>query len=334
MGSSSTDGTPTDGARTEYVNGLDATIRVARHATIEAIAAWDPTHDTYLPVLRDQHRTLIEWEERLAGVYFTSAPRPDLQWQAYYVFKREIHDTRPATNPQFQPDRSLSTFGGRVEKAGGTAWTMSGEWAMQSAPRCRTRRFVRGAGWPAYSAVSPRRGRRPSAQRARRCPEALPPRLSSRDGTRCWRDGRSGAKRFTRLSLRRSVWRTGRTWGCSKQNVLVTPSPRIGVRATYYHLTAFHPFPGTPLIFGVRDDPRRPSRGEVRFLVRRPPPGTRALPAIPPGVVLCRPYAGYCFASNSSPRSSTAGDGRDNRIGVGGRMDAGSTRRIHEDSVA
>ncbi len=39
--------------------------------------------------------------------------------------------------------------------------------------------------------------------------------------------------------------------GLLKAEVLLTPSARTGARATYYHLTAFHPFQGTPLVFGT-----------------------------------------------------------------------------------
>ncbi len=244
------DGTPADGARTEYVNGLDATIRVARHATLEAIAAWDPAQDTFLPVLRDQHRTLIEWEERLAGVYFTSTPRPDLQWQAYYVFKRELHDTRPATHPQFQPDRSLSTFGGRVEKARGTAWTMSGEWAMQVGTQVPDTPI---RAWGGLAGVQ-RRFSAPWSPTIRAACAALSGGSASSAVIEGWDPVLARWPLWSEAIGQALVPEVGLAYwtnmGLLKADVLVTPSPRIGARATYYHLTAFHPFQGNPLIFG------------------------------------------------------------------------------------
>ncbi len=244
------DGTPGDGARTEYVNGLDATIRVARNATLEVIAASDPTHDTYLPVIRDQHRTLIEWDERLAGVYYTNTRRPDLQWQAYYLFKREMHDTRPATNPQFQPDRSLSTFGGRVEKARGTAWTMSGEWAMQvgtEVPDTPIR------AWGGLAGVQ-RRFSVPWSPTIRAAYAALSGGSASSGVIEGWDPVLSRWPLWSEAIGQALTPEVGLAYwtnmGLLKAEVLLKPSPRTGARATYYHLTAFHPFEGTPLIFG------------------------------------------------------------------------------------
>ncbi|MCX6553218.1 MAG: alginate export family protein, partial [Acidobacteria bacterium] len=125
------DATPGDAARSDYTNGIDARITVVRDATFEVILASNPSYDVYLPVIRDQHRRLIEWQERMAGVYYTDTRKPGLDVQAYYFFKREEHDTRPPTHPQFQPDRSLSTVGVRVVRAVKPAWTFSGEAAAQ-----------------------------------------------------------------------------------------------------------------------------------------------------------------------------------------------------------
>jgi hypothetical protein len=245
------DGTPGDGARTDYINGLDATIRVGRTATLEAIAAWNPSYDTYLPVVRDQHRRLIEWEERLAGVYYTAASKPGLRWQAYYVFKREQHDTRPATHPQFQPDRSLSTLGGRVDKASGTTWAFSGEWAMQfgtQVPNTPIRAWAATAGVqrPISAPWSPTF-----------CAAAVALSGDSGDTT--------AIERWDPVVARWPLWseaiaqalapEVGQAYwtnmGLLKAEVLLKPSSRTGARLTYYHIAGFHPFPGTPLIFGT-----------------------------------------------------------------------------------
>ncbi len=244
------DGTPGDGARTEYVNGLDATIGVARNATLEAIAAWDPSYDTFLPVFNDQHRRLIEWEERLVGVYYTDTRKPGLQWQAYYVRKREQHDTRPATHPQFQPDRSMSTFGGRVEGARGTAWTLHGEWATQVGSQVPDTPI---RAWGGMAGVQ-RRFSVPWSPAVRAAYAALSGDSASTSVIERWDPVLARWPLWSEAIVQALVPEVGQAYwtnmGLLKAEVLLTPSPRTAARATYYHLTAFHPFQGTPLVFG------------------------------------------------------------------------------------
>jgi hypothetical protein len=244
------DGTPGDGARTEYVNGLDATIHVARNATLEAIAAWDPSYDTFLPVIHDQHRRLIEWEERLAGVYYTDARKPGLLWQAYYLFKREQHDDRPPTHPQFQPDRSLSTFGGRLERARGTTWTLFGEWAAQVGTQVPDTPI---RAWGGMAGVQ-RRFSVPWSPAVRLAYTALSGASDSTNVIGGWDPVLGRWPLWSEAIVQALIPEVGVAYwtnmGLLKGEVLLTPSSRTGARATYYHLTAFHPFQGTPLVFG------------------------------------------------------------------------------------
>jgi hypothetical protein len=244
------DGTPGDGPRTDYVNGIDATVRVASRATFEVILASDPSYDTYLPVIHDQHRRLVEWQERLAGVYYTDTRKPGLDVQAYYFLKREHQDTRPPTDPQFQPDRSLSTVGVRVVRDVRPAWALFGEAAAQvgeQVPRTPIRAWAGSIGaqrrlsarWTptvraSYTALS---GDSPSTTTighwdpvVGRWPmwsELMVQALGPEVGPAYW----------TNMGL----WRA---------EVTLKPSRQTGARATYYHLSAFHPFPGPSAIFG------------------------------------------------------------------------------------
>jgi hypothetical protein len=263
------DGTPGDGSRTEYVNGVDATFVVAPKATLEIVALSDPSRDTYLPVIHDHHRLLVEWGERLAGLYYTDTRRRGLDVQAYYFFKREEDDVRSPSHRQYQPDRDVNTIGGRVSRTGGATWAISAEaagqfgsevpdtairaWAASlSAQRRLAARWapaVRGA-FTALSGDSPAtkngEGWDPVLARWPMWSEAVINALTPEVGTAYW----------TNMGL----WRAEFT---------MTPSPRTGVRATYYHLSAFHPFPGPQALFAAGTN--RGDMLQARFDFTLPP---------------------------------------------------------------
>jgi hypothetical protein len=252
------DGTPLDGSRTLYVNGLDASFAVRPKATLELIALSNPNVDSYLPVAHDKNRPLIEWNESLAGVYYTDTSAQRLDLQAYYFFKRESDDSRPATNPQFQPGRQFHTVGARVARELAPAWTLSGEFAGQVGeqdPGTPIRAWAGSltathrldAGWAptvrggltALSGDSPGtaaiEGWDPLLSRWPKWSEAFIIALGPEVGPSYW----------TNIAL----WQAELT---------LKPSKRTGVRATYYHLSAFHPFPGSPSVFG-----RGTNRGDL-----------------------------------------------------------------------
>jgi hypothetical protein len=245
------DGTPGDGARTDYVNAIDASVAVAPKATVELIAASDPVYDTYLPVIHDQHRRLIEWDEHLAGLYYTDRRRQGLELDAYYFFKREAHDTRAQSHPQFQPDRDINTIGIHLRQSAGSAWSVGGDLAAQfgtQAPDTPLRAWagallvqrrltapwapVLRAGYTALSGDSPATAAAeswdPLVSRWPMFSDALVLTLGPEVGNAYW----------TNLGL-------------LKAEAAVSPTARTGVRATYYRLSAFHPFRGSPAVFGT-----------------------------------------------------------------------------------
>jgi hypothetical protein len=245
------DGTPGDGPRTDYVNGIDTTVRVARNAAFEVILALDPSYDEYLPVIHDQHRRLVEWRERLAGVYYTDTRMPGLDLQAYYFFKREEHDTRPPTHPQFQPDRHLNTVGTRVVRAAGRAWTFTGEVAAQlgeQVPHTPIRAWAGSIG-------AQRRLAAPWTPTLRASYTALSGDSSSTTTVGRWDPVVGRWPIWSELMVQSlgpelglAYWTNMGLW---RAEVTVKPSRRTGARATYYHLTAFQSFPGPPAIFGT-----------------------------------------------------------------------------------
>ena len=124
------DGGPLDGSRSYYYNALDAAVALPA-GKLEFLAISDPHKDIYLPTLNDRDRTLVEWDEQALGGYFTSRPLAGATVEAYYFYKIEVHDQRPPDNPQYQPERRLSTLGARVTKPLGRGWSFAGEYARQ-----------------------------------------------------------------------------------------------------------------------------------------------------------------------------------------------------------
>jgi hypothetical protein len=244
------DATPSDGARTEYINGLDATVTVARDAKVEVIVASDPSYDVYLPVIHNRNRRLIEWRERLAGAYFTDTRRPGLDLQAYYFFKREDHDTRPSTNPQFQPDRSLSTAGCRVVRVMRPAWTLYGEAAAQfgeQVPQTAIRAFAGSVGTDYRLSA-------PWAPTLRASYAGLSGDSLSTTTIERWDPIVARWPNWSEVIVQTLLPEVGQGYwtnmGIWRAEVTLKPSRQTIVRATCSHLTAFHPFPGPPAIFG------------------------------------------------------------------------------------
>jgi hypothetical protein len=107
------EGNPWDGSRAVYSNAFDLTYARGK-SKFEAIGVWNPARDRFLPRIHNVNRQLVEWDEQAIGGTFNHALRKDTDVEAYYFLKKEYHDRRPVTNPQFQPDRHIHTAGGRI----------------------------------------------------------------------------------------------------------------------------------------------------------------------------------------------------------------------------
>lgn len=124
------DGSGGDGPRTSYVNAFDLTYTHGK-STFDLLGILDPRQDRILPKLHNMHKYLTEWDEQAIALYYKNREIKGFDWDAYYFLKKEIHDYRPATNPQFQPDRHVSTLGARVVKTLPMDFTVTGEFAYQ-----------------------------------------------------------------------------------------------------------------------------------------------------------------------------------------------------------
>ena len=120
------EGDPWDGSRSVYSNAFDLTYSHGK-TKYEAIGVWNPAKDRFLPRIHPTYRQLIEWDEQAIGAYVTHALNKNTDLETYYFLKKEYHDCRPVTNPQFQPDRHVNTAGGRLVRRFGSGWNWTSE---------------------------------------------------------------------------------------------------------------------------------------------------------------------------------------------------------------
>ena len=124
------DGSATEGPRTSYFNAIDITY-ARKKSNLHLLGILDPRRDRFLPIINKQPKNLNEWDEQAVGLYYTNGDHKNTQFDAYYFLKKEIHDFRPATHVQFQPDRHVNTIGGRVVQRLNHGLTATGEIAFQ-----------------------------------------------------------------------------------------------------------------------------------------------------------------------------------------------------------
>jgi hypothetical protein len=289
------DGTPGDGSRTAYVNGLDASYAFTAKASLEVIALSNPGRDAYLPVLADTRRALVEWDERLAGLYYTDTRRPGLDVQAYAFYKTERNDPRSPAHPQFQPDRQLGTVGVRVARSFGAAWTLTGEFAGQRGVQVPD---IPIRAWGGYLNVRHRLAARWAPTILAGC-TAL---SGDAPGTRTIEQWDPVMSRWPKWSesyvytlgpeVGTSYWTNIALW---QAEVTMSPSKRTGLRATYYHLTALHPFAGSNPGFGSGNGRGDLVEARLDFTVRDALKGHVMYERLVPGTFYASRDPGYFF---------------------------------------
>ena len=244
------DGDPLDGSRSYYYNALDAAFALPA-GKLEFLAISDPHKDIYMPTLHDRDRPLVEWNEQALGGYFTSRPLSGATVEAYYFYKIEAHDQRPPDNPQYQPERRLSTLGTRVVKPLGSGWSVAGEYARQWG---RQHPDTEISAWGGYAYVK------------KKFAAAWAPTATAGFWTLSGDDPATPAdENWDPLFARWPKWsdlyiysltpeKGAAYWtnlGMGQAEVTVTPGKPFTLRGTYYYLWAWHPFPGNPAVFGA-----------------------------------------------------------------------------------
>lgn len=125
-----------DGSRTFYFNAATVT-RSFSHGSLDFMAISNPSRDHYLPRLNatDNPKELMrltEWNEQALGLYYTGKLNQGRTVEGYCFYKTELKDYRAATHPMFQPDRRLTTLGGRLTQDLGQGWLVTSELAGQA----------------------------------------------------------------------------------------------------------------------------------------------------------------------------------------------------------
>ncbi|MFB3827986.1 MAG: alginate export family protein [Bryobacteraceae bacterium] len=233
------EGNPYDGSRSIYFNAADLAYSWKK-SKLELLAISDPVKDRYFPRFNNRSKPLVEWNERALGLYYTDKNRARLPFEAYYFYKKETGDTRPASNIQYQPDRRLHTAGARAVRELTPRLSLTAEWAGQWGRQHGGKDL---AGWGGYTYL-----KRTFAGPCK--PYLLGgwwgfskewdplfgrwPKWSELYIYTQWKE--KGVAYWTNTGM----WQgeAGATW------------KSLGGRLTYYHMSAFQPFPGSPALYG------------------------------------------------------------------------------------
>jgi hypothetical protein len=124
------EGSPGDGSRGIYYNAVNLAYEFKK-SRIEAIGILNPKFDRMLPVINSCNKPLQDWDDQAVGLYYTGHDLKRTGIEAYYFYKKEVKDYLAPTNPQFQPDRHVSTAGGRIVQQLDKEWSATGEFAAQ-----------------------------------------------------------------------------------------------------------------------------------------------------------------------------------------------------------
>lgn len=121
------DGTSADGSRTEFFDAARLTYDWQSQKTVVDAIYFDQAAaaDRWLPPINDQHKALIEQDERGAIVYLSNTSLPRTQLDAYFIYK---HDTRVLAKGN---DAEMYVLGARVDGGLGDPWKYRAEFAPE-----------------------------------------------------------------------------------------------------------------------------------------------------------------------------------------------------------
>ena len=245
------EGSAWDGSRSIYMNAavLGYTFN---NTKIELMGIDNPSRDRFLPRINDQYRLLTEWDEQAIGAYITHKPRKDTDLEAYWFLKKEIHDTRPATNPQFQPNRHLNYFGVRGVRRFGDGWSAVGEGALQRGADHAARNI---SGWAAngyFKKTYAKSAMKPYVMGGYWAFSGDDP--NTKNTVEGWDPLFARWPKWSELYIYSQFREQGVAYwtnvGMSQVEAAFTPWKPLLWRFTWYHMDAFHPFPGNQAIFG------------------------------------------------------------------------------------
>jgi len=246
------DGNPGDGSRTQYFNALDLSWTSGR-SRLDLMLISDPHKDIYLPRIHDKAKALCEWDEQALGLYWTGPcpTSPDGTRDLYYFLKTETHDTRPLSNPQVQPTRTIHTLGARVARPFARGVSFSAELAGQAGTQQPATDVLAWGGTVSLKKTFAH-ATRPSLLVGWTGLSGDDPGTRTNEG---WDPLFSRWPKWSELIIYEQLVERGVAYWTNlsmlQAEARVTPVKSLDLRATCYRLDAFQRFPGKPSIFAA-----------------------------------------------------------------------------------
>jgi hypothetical protein len=244
------EGTPGDGSKDIYLNAVNLNYSWKK-SKLELIGIFDPKTDRFLPQIHSRHKPLNDWDDEAVGLYYTNKNHARTNYEAYYFYKKEVHDHKANLAAVIQPDRDIHTVGGRVVQLLTPTVSLTGEWAQQSGSQQDNKSI---AAWGGYGYAKKTFGRKwkPYILGGYWAMSGADPRSTTVNGNfdpifARW-------PKFSELYLYSQLKEYGIGMNTNLNQVQgeagFSPWKPITCRVTYYHMGAYHPFPGNPAIFG------------------------------------------------------------------------------------
>jgi hypothetical protein len=244
------EGNPGDGSRSIYFNAADLAYSW-RKSKLELIGIMMPKYDRFFPVVHDQHKPLQDWDQSSLGLYYTDANNRKMPFEGYYFYTKEVKDYLSPSTPQFQPDRHVSTLGGRVIRQFPKGWSATGEFAAQWGAQ---HPGVDIHAWGGYTYVKKQftHAWKPYVLAGWWGMSGDDPKTKTIEG---WDPLYARWPKWSELYIYSQVpergvgyWTNTKMW---QGEVGFIPHKKIAGRITYYHMDAFHPYVlGSQKVFG------------------------------------------------------------------------------------
>ena len=246
------EGDPGDGSKSIYVNAVDLNY-TWKKSKLELIGIFDPKTDRWLPKIhaQDPPKPLNDWDDEAVGLYYTDKNRAKTNYETYYFYKKEVHDYKANLAAVIQPDRYIHTAGGRVVQLVTPTVSLTGEWVQQWGAQHDSKRI---AAWGGY-------GYARKAFNLKWKPYILGGywAMSGADPASTTVNGNFDPifarwPKFSELYLYSQLKEFGIGMNTNLNQVQgevgLSPWKPLNWRLTYFHMGAYHAFPGNAAIFG------------------------------------------------------------------------------------
>lgn len=249
------DANPLDGSRSAYFNAALFTHAFGPKTSFELMAIDNPKRDRHLPRIKDRNRPLVEWDERGVGAYLTDRRVRGTVLEAYALHKTEAHDQRSPGHPQYRADRSFEILGGRATREAGAGWTLTGELAGQWGRLNDGGAPIRAWGGYGHAKKVWRRAWQPALQTGVIAMSGDDPATPTHEE---WHQVFGRWPKWGEFLIYALGSERGPAYWSNllmyQAELTATPSRRLGLRATYYRLLAFHPAATPGKTFGAGTD--------------------------------------------------------------------------------